>query len=141
MQPLEIPTRENSWMIAFFLPILFLLVYLPDKHLSGYVYITLDAVALIVLIWMIVRTFGQSIVAFGDKQVVVSRRRKLVKSVANADIERVVVVRGAFTIYETDKRVPAVMRAIQVRSRADKTTYAKAIEQWGKVHKVNVEVK
>lgn len=140
MKSLEIPTKENSWMLILWIPLIAGIALLPNHKLPLGVSIAISVIEVVIVVWALLRMRMKSSVQLNTQTIAVLRKDRVVKEIAVADIERVVISGSTFSIYGHGKTLPILMRAIRFREKSEKEVYLRTIAQWCQREKVTVQV-
>lgn len=139
MKSIVIPTKENTWMLALWVPLIAAMTLIPGRHLALGFSIAISLVEVAIAIWALLRVFTKSSVELDATDVLLLRRNKVIRTVSVQDIERVVLSGGSFSVYGHGKSLPLVMRAIQFREKHEREAYLRAITEWCHRQRIKVQ--
>lgn len=137
MKSLEIPTRENTWMFTWWVPLIVFVVLTLFRHMPTAVYWIVDVVLAMALFWAMWQLWQKSTLELTSDAILAKRGGKVVRQIAVTDISRISVSRSALGIFVKDGgRFPKLSRGIRIRSAADRATCFQNIARWSRAHKV-----
>jgi hypothetical protein len=136
----EIPTKENSWMLILWIPLIAGGVLLPNHKLPLGVSIAISVIEVAIAVWALLRMRMKSSVQLSAQTIAVQRKDKVVKEIPVANIERVVISGSTFSVYGHGKTLPILIRAIQFREKPEKEVYLRTIADWCRRENVKVQV-
>lgn len=139
MKSVVIPTKENSWMLVLWVPLIAGGVLLPNHKLPIGVSIAISIAEVVIAVWALLRMRAKSALQLGTKTLFVHRKDKVIKEIPVADIERVVLSGSAISIYGHGKSLPILMRAIQFKDKQEKATHLQSIADWCRRENVKVQ--
>lgn len=137
MKPIIIPTRENTWMLTWGVPLLAVIVLTVFRHMPPAGFAVVDIILFVSLIFAMWRLWQKSSITLNDDTISVQRGKKVVRVLKADELDRISVTRAAIGIYvKGGGRLPKVSRGMRFRSQEDRDQLFHAVGQWCKAHKV-----
>lgn len=140
MNQMEIPTRESTWMLTWWVPILAVIVLSVFRNLPAAAYTVVDVVLGMALVFALWRMWQKSSLTLTETDILVVRGTRIVREIALPEVKRVSVTRGAIGVYLGDgRRMPAVSRGMRFRSRSQRDEILQGLAQWCSRHQISFE--
>lgn len=137
MKPMEIPTRENTWMFTWWVPLIVFVALTTFRHLPASVFAIADVVLALAFVWAMLRLWKKSTLRLTDDAIIACRGSKVVREIAVQDIARISVTRSALGIFtKGGGRLPKLSRGLRFKTRADRDAMIQDLARWSRVHKV-----
>ncbi|MDQ0190205.1 hypothetical protein JI721_07185 [Alicyclobacillus cycloheptanicus] len=134
---ITIPTRENTWMLTWWVPVIVFVVMMAFRHLPAVVLAAADVVLALSFLFALWRLRQKSSLVLTDEAVVAKRGTKVVRTLAVSDVARIVMTRGAVGIYvKNGGRLPKISRGLRFRRMEERATFVQDIARWCRLHKV-----
>lgn len=137
MKPITIPTRENTWMLTWWVPLFAVIALTVFRHMPPAGYAVVDIILFVSLVFAMWRMWQKSSITLKDDSITVQRGKKVVRILKADELDRISVTRAAIGIYVKDGgRLPKVSRGMRFRSQDDRENLFHALGQWCKAKNV-----